>query len=200
MGVVEALEQALGLGAGEQLVRVLADDFRDMGGEHGGLIDDRVTGGDGLLAQFGGDPAGGNAEGRLPGLDAGQARRLGIGADGEDAILRHLPAGDFDAAKRDDVLARLEAQVVRDVDAGNDEAKLAGEMLAQGANAGQQLSSLVGIDQGDQGVANFEREIVEREQGVERVGLNGSGLVGSGGSGLGRGLWPRRATFAVATP
>jgi len=118
-------------------VGVLADELRNVGGEHRGLIDNRVTGGYSLFAQFGGDPAGGNAEGWFLGRDAGKTRWLGVGADGEKAAFRHIPAGDFDAAQRDDVLARFEAKVVGDVNAGNDKAKLAGQMLAQGADARQ---------------------------------------------------------------
>ena len=88
------------------------------------------------------------------------------------------------------------------MNAGNNEAKLAGQVLAQGADPGQQLSSLIGIDQGDQGVADFQREIIERQQRVERIGLNGSGLVGAAGSGLGSRLCSRRrlAFSAAATP
>ena len=88
------------------------------------------------------------------------------------------------------------------MDAGNNEAKLAGQVLAQGAHPGQQLSALIGIDQGDQGIADFEREIIERQQRVERIGLNGSGLVGAGGSGLGSrfGLGGGGQFSAAATP
>ena len=55
-------------------------------------------------------------------------------------------------------------------------------MLAQGAHARQQFAALIGIDQSDQRVADFKREIVERQQRIERVRLNGSGLVGAGAS------------------
>ena len=52
--VAEAIEQTFGFLACEQFVGVLADDFREVGGEHGGLIDDRVAGGEGLRLESAG--------------------------------------------------------------------------------------------------------------------------------------------------
>ena len=96
----------------------LADVRRD----DGGLIDDGVAGGEGLLLEARSDPTRGNMEGGLLRDRAWDGASLGIAVDGEQAVGFGLPAADLYAAKGDDVLARLEAEIVRDADGRDDEA------------------------------------------------------------------------------
>ena len=68
---------------------------------------------------------------------------MSLGADGENLVFEHFPAGDFDAAQRDHVFARLEADVVGDMNGRNDEAELHGESAAQRFDAGKKLPALL---------------------------------------------------------
>src|SRR5882724_4744862 len=159
------VEQALGFLAGKQFVRVLADNFGEMRGEHRGLIDNRVTICQRLLLQAGNDPHRGGTESRLVGGHTIDGRRGRIGTDGQHALLLHFPASDFDAANQHEVFARAKLQIVRDVHGRNQETQLQGKMPAQRTNALQQLAALHLIDQGNQCVAHFQADLVQLEQG-----------------------------------
>jgi len=128
---------------------VLTDDFGEVRGKHGSLIDDGIAGGKGLRLEGAGNPERGNAESGLAGRDAGKRRRRELGTDGEDLVFEHVPAGDFDTAHGDDVFARLEADVVGDMNGRNDKAELQGEAAAQRFDAGKQLAALLDVDQVD---------------------------------------------------
>ena len=104
----ESIEKTLGFLTSEKLVRVLADDFGEMRGEDGGLVNDSVAGGEGLFLEAGNDPQSGGSEGGFVGGNAVDRLRGGFGADGEETLLLHFPFGDLHAAQEDDVFARFE--------------------------------------------------------------------------------------------
>ena len=131
---LSAVEQALDLGAAQQFSGMLADQFAQVGGDHGDRVHHRVAGGDGLLFERGRDPDRRHAEGRLPRLFAGKRPAAGLSRDGQQVRALGLPAAHLDAAQRDHILSRLEAQVVGDVHGRNQEAHLGREVAAQGAH------------------------------------------------------------------
>src|SRR5208282_1265600 len=126
VALTEAIEQALGFLPGKQFIGVLTDDFGEVSGEDGSLIDDGVPGGQGLGLEGTVNPQGGDTESGLLGGDSGESRRGELGTDGEDLIFKHFPASDFDAAQGDDIFARLEPDVVGDMNGGDDKAELHG--------------------------------------------------------------------------
>src|SRR5271156_1997667 len=128
---------------------MLSDDFRQMSGEDGSLVDNGIARGQSLRFESTGNPEGGDPESRLASGGSGERRRLEFGADGEDLILWHFPARDFNAAQRDDVFARFQPDIVGDVNGWNDKAKLKGKIAAQRFDPGEELSTLRDIDQVD---------------------------------------------------
>ena len=83
MAFAQAIEQALGLLPRQQFVGVLADDFGEVRGEHGGLIDDRIAACQRLRLEGRGDPESGRAEGGFARGRAVQRRGRELGTDGE---------------------------------------------------------------------------------------------------------------------
>ena len=78
----------------------------------------------------------------------GSGRARGVGVDSKQAVALGLPTANLDAAQRDHILARTETEIVRDVDGGDDEAELRGEMTAEGAHAVEHLAALFLVDHG----------------------------------------------------
>ena len=74
MALAQAIEQALGFLAGQQFVGMLADDFGQVGGEHGSLIDDGIAGSQRLRLERARNPERGDAESGLAGGSSGQRR------------------------------------------------------------------------------------------------------------------------------
>ena len=177
MRLVHAVEQSLGFSAAEQLMRVTADELGKVRADDGGLVHDGVAAGQRLLLQAGLNPARGDVEGRFACFDAGERTCARVRVHGEQAVPFGLPAADLDTAQLHDILARPQAQVVRDVHRGNDEAELRGQMAAQGANAVEHLAALFFIDHGDELEADFKRQLIDLEQTGEVFGY---GCVGSG--------------------
>src|ERR1700676_1012913 len=154
-----------------------------MGGEDGSLVDDGIAGRKGLGLKGAGNPERGNSESGLAGGDSRKRRRRKLGADGEDLVFEHVPASDFDAAHGDDVFARLEADVIGDMNGRNDKAELQGKAAAQRFDARDQLSALLDVNQVDEGIADFEGEFVELQKVLNGVGLGGFRVFFGGGQG-----------------
>src|SRR5260370_10260129 len=107
VALTEAIEQAFGFLASKQVVGVLTDDFGEVSGEDGSLVDDRVAGGKGLGLEGAGNPEGSDAESGLASGDSGKRGWGDFGTDSEDLIFEPFPASDFDAAQADDVFQVL---------------------------------------------------------------------------------------------
>ncbi len=88
-------------------------------------------------------------------------------------VLEHFPARHFHAAQRYDVLARLQAHVVGDVDGRNDNAQLLRQVLTQRLDAGEKLSSLILVNERNQAVTNFKTEFIEFEKILDRIFIFG---------------------------
>ena len=155
----------------EQFPGVLADQFAEMCGDDRDRVDDGVAGGDGLIFESRRNPDGGHAEGRLPGLLARQRTAVRIAGNGQQVRALRLPAANLHAAQREQILARLEAQIVRDVHGRHKEAHLRGEMAPQRADPAQQLPALLLINQRNQLKPNFERQVFEAQQRGKVGGL-----------------------------
>ena len=84
-GIAEPVDQALGLLAGEQVVRVLLDQFGQMRGQHRGVIDDRVSGGESSVCRPGAIHCAATSKAGSRVSCAGQRRRGGIGVDRQQA-------------------------------------------------------------------------------------------------------------------
>ncbi len=190
MRVVEAIDQALGFGAGQQFVGVALDDLGQVGGEGGGGINDRVAGRDGLRLELGRDPFSGHVERGLTRVNARQRRRVGVAGDGEHVAALELGARDLDAAQVNDVLTAFQRKIVGDVNGRHQEAELLGEAFAQGLDARQQLAALLGVDHGDEPGPDLQHQLIQLKNGIHGIGgrqprrafaelpLRGCGIVG----------------------
>ena len=87
-----------------------------------------------------------------------------LARDGQQMRALGLPAADLDAAQRDHILPRLQAQVVRDMHGRHQKAHLRREVPAQRAHPAQQLPALLLVDQRNQLEADLERQIFEAQQ------------------------------------
>src|ERR1700761_1378175 len=114
-----------------------ADHLPHMGAEDGYSVDNGITRRRRLVLKSGLNPAGGNAKGRLARLLSRHRTGLRFGADREESIFLGLPAADLDAAQGEDVFARLEAQIVRNMDRRDQETQLASQVAAQSAHPRQ---------------------------------------------------------------
>ena len=84
-----------------------------------------------------------------------------------------LPAADLDAPEREQVLARLEAQVVGDMDWGNQKPQFRREMATQRAHPVQQLAALLLVHQRNQLKADLERQVFQAKQRCKVRGRSG---------------------------
>ena len=122
MAVGEPVDQALGFVPGKQVVGVLLDEFSQMRSEHGGMVDHRVTSGDGLRLQFRRNPFGGRIECRLARVLSRHIRRRGAGTDSKQTVPSQLPPCNLCSAQIDDILSLAQRQIVGDMDRRNQEA------------------------------------------------------------------------------
>ncbi len=169
VALLEPVEQQLGVLAREQLVGVLPDGLGQVRDDHRGGVDDRVARGLGSLARGGGDPEGGQAEGRLDRRDAVEGR-VGIARiHREQAAGHELAARDLGALDADRVAVRRELDVVADADRGEHQPELRGHLTADERDPLQQLAPLALVDERDQAVADLELEDVERQRVPHRL-------------------------------
>jgi hypothetical protein len=101
-------------------------------------------------------------------------------------------APDLQAAQHDPVLVAVEPQVVAEVDRGEHDAEVAGDLAPQGGDAARQLGPLLQVDERQEAVAHLQLQGVEGQQVLApvagRLGLLDLGA-GAGGGHLGSG-WP----------
>ena len=97
-----------------------------------------------------------------------------------------LPAANLHAAQAEQVLARLEAQIVADVHRGHQEAHLRGEVAAQGAHPAEQLAALFFVHQGNKLEAYLQGQLLQAQQLGQIGALRLAGLLLLAQSGLGR--------------
>src|SRR5579872_566025 len=161
MGVVKCVHEALDLRAAQQFPSVKANQLSEMSGHDGDRIDDRISGGNGLVFEIGCDPHGRNAECGVPCLLACDWTTRGVTGDGQQRRPFGLPAADLDSAQRKQVLAWLQAQVVRDVNRRNEKSELRGKMAAQRADTVEELPALLFIHQRDELESDLESQVLE---------------------------------------
>ncbi len=122
-------------------------------------------------------------------LSAGQRAAAGVAGDGQKLRALGLPAADLHAAQGEQVLARSETQVVRDVNRWHKKTHLRGQVAAQRAHPVQKLATLLFIDKRDELETDLEGQFFELEQ-VAQVGalrLGGLLFVGNGLNGQSNG-------------
>ena len=177
LALVERVHQPLGLGPAQQLEGVPADEFSQMRGDHRDRVHHRVAGGDGLVLQSRRDPDRGHSEGRLARLPAGQRPAPRVAGDGQQLRPFGLPAADLHPAQAEEVLARLEAQVVGDVHRGHQKSHLRREMAAQRAHPAEQLPALLLVHQRNQLKPDLQGQLLQAQQVGQVRALSLAGLL-----------------------
>ena len=160
-------EQLLHLGIGQKVRHVLLEDFGQVGGQHRGRIDDRVATEGGLLAQAFVDPGGGQAEGRLLGVFARQLDLTPGRVHGHQGAETDLAGACLHLLDADGVGLGAEPHVVEDAHRRHDEAILLGQGSAQGADLVGQAATLEIIDQGQQGIAQLDLDLIDGQGGAD---------------------------------
>ena len=173
MGLGNGVQQSLELLAADELVAVLADDFRDMGGYDRGVVHHRIAEELGPVPYILLDPDGGEPESRLGGLDTRDLSLCRAGIHGQKVAPHELAPCDLDPFEQDRVFVRLELEVVADVDRRNDEAHIRGELPPDGLDTTKQLAVLLGVDQRYETIAYLEFQDIDGQQGLDALILRG---------------------------
>src|SRR6187402_1714891 len=142
MGLVQRIQETLGLSSSQQFVSMAANHLRQMSSDDRRLIHNGVPGSERFFLQPGLNPARGYAKSWLPRFDSSKGARLRVGVHREQEVLLSLPASDLCSPQGNYILARFQTKVVGDVDRRHDETELGRKMPAQCTNAIQHLSSL----------------------------------------------------------
>src|SRR5476651_2342190 len=95
----------------------------------------------------------------------------------------HFAFGDRHAAEQHAIATRAEPQVVTDVNRGNDDAELAGELFAKRRDALEQLAAARRVDHVQEVETDLEAEQLDRKRSFDLAALRF--LVGTSPSGLG---------------
>src|SRR5208337_3849941 len=157
----QGVQQPLGFLSRQQFVRVLLDNFRQMRSQDRSLVHHRISCRQGAFAPAWCNPLRSHLKSRLECLLSFQGLGRSFGADGEQAILNRFPARDLHPAQPNDVLARIQLQVIRDVNGGNNKTQLQRQVPAQGANAAEQLPPLLLVHQGNQRAPDFQCQVIQ---------------------------------------
>ena len=164
---------------------MLPDHLAEMCGDHGDRVHHRVAGRACLLFERRGNPDGRDAEGRFACGFPGQWPAVRVARNSEAQVPFRLPAADLHASQREDILARLQAQVVGDVHGRHQESEFARKMPTQGPNAAEKLPALLLVDQRNQLKPDLECELFEFEKTLQICATRLIGLFLVGGHWLG---------------
>ena len=174
-----------------------------MGRQHGGGIDHGVTLQRSLFLQRGIDPGGGQAEGRLDGVNAGHRYLVAGGVHDHEVVRPDLAGAGVDFLDLDDVGVGLELDVVEDAHRRHHKAHFDRERPAQRLDLlGQAVGAVGAVDQRQQRVAELDLEVVDLERGGDRLFRRGSrgGCRELGGRQFGGGLGPGAAVVVARLP
>src|SRR5579871_4654173 len=164
MALGKAIEQAFHLLPAQQLMGMLFDDFGEVRGKNGSLIDDGIAGGESLILQGWRNPDCCDAKSRFLRRRDGDRAWRAFGTDRHQVILVHFPARNLHAPQSNHILARLQPNVVGDVHWWNDESKLLRKILPESLHTGEKLPALTLVYQWDQSVSDLKAQFVKFQQ------------------------------------
>ena len=121
------------------------------------------------------DPGGGQAEGRLGGVGAGQVDGQALGIHDQEGAGEQLALAGIEFLDADAVLVGAQLHVVQDAHGGHDEAHLLRQLAAQRLDLVGDAVALHVVDQRQQAIAQFDAQQVER-QSAWRSALPWAGL------------------------
>ena len=137
---IEPLDQRAHVLVGQKLRQIVADDFAEMGQQHRHVVD----GHEALALQIADEhlrqPERLHAEGRLARIVAGNGGTRPIADDHHHIADAQLAGGDDGAVDFDLIGLRVDGEIVGQLDFGDDEAILLGELPAHLAHAMRQLA------------------------------------------------------------
>ena len=164
VGLLEIVEQVLRLLTPEDLRRMLLDDLRQVGCEHGDRIHDRVAVQLRLLAFVLRDPECGEAERRLRRLDARHLLKDGSRVHCEIVVEHQLAARNLHALQLDDVGIGFDLDIVTDTDGRHNKSELQRTLTANHDDAVEEIAALARIDERDKTVADLELHRVDLQE------------------------------------
>ena len=144
--VADTGQEAVRVLTGEDLMGVQADEFGQMRRQDIRRVHHRIAHDPRLVYLFGRNPDGRQSERRFL---AGSAIELALrlsGVDGQFGIGLQLETGDFRALELNDILARLQREIVGDPNRRNHESQFRGQLLPHAGDALEQRSPLLAVD------------------------------------------------------
>src|SRR5579883_570045 len=167
--LVQLVEELLGLGIGEQLGHIALHGLGEVGRQHRRRIDDRIALEHGLFAIAFRHPHGGQAEGRLGRLVAGQRDLVAARVHDEEHARLELAAPDLDLLDPHDIAVGAELHVVLDAHRREDETHLARELATERLDLiGEAMAARV-VDERDEAVAELDADVIELESRRDRL-------------------------------
>ncbi len=147
------------------------DDLREVGGENGTVIDNRVSCELGLLSLPFKNPFGRKAKYRLPSWRAERPFHPLRGFHREKMPLHEFSLRQLVSLDENGITRGGKLEVIPDVNRGKDDSHIEGELFPHGTNPPQKLPILLGIHQGDETIAHFESQRVEQWKALKSLGF-----------------------------
>ncbi|EXI76710.1 MAG: hypothetical protein AW07_00109 [Candidatus Accumulibacter sp. SK-11] len=158
----QMIEQGLRFLSPKEFGSMREDQMIEVRGDNRARIDDRIAIGLRLFARRRIDPYRRQAEGRIRGCRAGHLPCHPTRIDRQQVARERFSLADLDALEEDLVGVWLQFEVVAYMNRRHEKANVLRELLADTADAAQQLAILRLVDQRNQPVADLEPENVER--------------------------------------
>ena len=171
----QIVQQLLGLGIGQKLGHMALEHFGEMGGEHRAGIDHGEAAEAGFLAQRRRHPGGGQAEGRLGGVGAGQVDGQALGIHDQEGAGEQFALAGIDFLDADAVFVGAQLHIVQDAHRRHHKAHFLRQLAAQRLDLVGDAVALNIVDQGQQAIAQFDPQQVERQGGGDRLFLGRAG-------------------------
>ncbi|MNZ86142.1 hypothetical protein D3C78_1049570 [compost metagenome] len=161
-GLGQHLQQLLDFLVTNQFVAVLVQNLVQVGRNHGTGIHHGVTQRLRLTALIDVDPHRLQPERRVAGGNTVEGAKDLPGVDGQFAIGIDLGLGQDHPHQGQAIGTGRQVEVVTDMHRGHEKTQVLGELLAHPLDPRQQLSTLIAVDQGNQPVADFQADHVDR--------------------------------------
>ena len=156
------VQQRLHFGAAQQFGCMRRDQMVQVGGHHSARIDHGVAHVLRFILQTRIDPHGRQAEGGIGGDQARQGAARHARIDRQVLAAERFAGAHFHALEGDPVGRRLELEVVADVHRRRQKTDFLRELLADALDALEQLAALRLVDQGNEAVAHFQPQRIDR--------------------------------------
>ena len=123
------------------------------------------------------DPGGGQAEGRLGGVRAGQVDGQALGIHDQEGAGEQFALAGIDFLDADAVFVGAQLHIVQDAHRRHDKAHLLRQLAAQRLDLVGDAMALHVVDQRQQAIAQFDAQQIQRQRGGDRLFLGrGVGL------------------------